>query len=175
MLKLGLLAVLSTVAMIGTAEAQWLTSKSENPFDGVDMHIAMTAQRGVAFGYRCQSDGKGASLVFIVPDVDADTKTAAAMNLASVKLAVIVDKDARIELDADVDALAGDGSLPSFRLIASGDGVADLAQRMAAAKSRIAVAVSLHGNTFSPTIFGVQGSRRAVEATMGRCGVKPAS
>lgn len=154
------------VILSAPVDAQWLHQQGEDdPFAGGRQQLAITvSSMGVLAAFRCTS-ADDLSLLFVSTEKpDEDTREIAAK--LPTKLLVIVDDEPKTELDASVDTTPqGD----RFRFTATGEGIAVLARKTAAAKRRFAVAVELLGQRLSSQAFGVSGSRRAIEALIRGC------
>jgi hypothetical protein len=163
-MKVAAFAIVLVMSAVSPASAQWLHNAEDDPFKGKATHVAMTAKAGQFAGFRC-SGQDDLALLFSIPEKVTSDATKL-LNLASLKLLVIVDDLPKIELDAEMQ-ITPDGN--TYRLEADSDEVAKIVHAVAGAKRRFAVASEMMGKTFYSTVFGVDGSRSALNKLISGC------
>lgn len=156
------------LALSSSAKAQWLhTTGDEDPFKKGREHLAVTMRAGEMVGFRCTTKDDIA-LVFVPGErpKPSDATTMAAIKLLPVKLLVIIDDGEKLELDAAIDETP---SGESYRYTATGDQLHKVAQAVAGARRRFAVAIEFMDQVLGSRVFGVAGSQRAVGGLIKGC------
>lgn len=158
----------------GPARAEWFSTGDDNAFSKEQQRWAFTmASSGAAFGFRCDgSDIDKAGLVFVMVETIDDTQ-AAAINLMSPQLAVIIDDGKRRDFPAQLDTV----SLPTgkrLRAFTVGAEAVAMAAEVAGARRRVSVAMALAGKVLHATNFSSRGSRREIDKAFAACGLQPA-
>lgn len=162
-MMLALIAMLSGAA---PAAAQWFHEKGEDdPFVGGAINLAFgVASSGESLVFRCTSRK---DLAFLYLSIEKPMpEHVALLSLMTARLLVIVDDDPQRVYVAEIDTTP-DGD--RYRFTALARDLSDLADRVAAAKRRLAVAVELNGERLYSTAVGVRGSRAAISKLVSGC------
>lgn len=157
--------IVSGSLLVSPAYAAWGYIDNEDAFSDETTHIAVGAEGGYGFGFRCQS-GDDLVVIFITPEsVDSDlTHT---LNAASPELLVRVDKETALTLPTKFE-VNNDGNLSA--LTSEGE-LSDLARSVAGAGERVAVAIQILGERMHVKDFSVSGSTNAVDQLIEGCGL----
>lgn len=151
----------------GSAQAQWIHQAEDNPFEKTKQHLAISARSGSLLGFRCTSEDDVALIMATTEKVERENR--ASLALMPVKMLVIIDDADKVELDAEFDVTPEGDRL---RVTSTGDNVLPILKSAMMAKKRFAVAFEMMGKVFGSTIFGVDGSRRAIEKLVVGCKLK---
>lgn len=157
--------VVSASLLVAPAYADWGYIDNEDAFSDETTHIAVGAEGGYGFGFRCKSS-EDLVVIFITPEsVDSDlTHT---LNSASPELLVRVDKEPALTLATKFD-VNNDGNLSA--LTAEGN-LSELVKSVSGAGERVAVAIQVLGERMHVKDFSVSGSTNAVNQLIEGCGL----
>lgn len=152
-------------AMPAEAFAQWFHTGKESAFGSGDVHVAATALDGRGFGVRCT--GYKMEMLFTTQDKSVGEDDVEAFNKVNPKIRVRIDDDPIDVIDAEYVIFEG-----ALGAIADTNG--PMLRRLAGAKRRVAVVMTILGQDYHETIFNVRNSRKAIEKMMAGCGLGPA-
>ncbi len=161
-MRLCVLAFVLT-AFTGPASAQWIYQSAESAFGNGGTQI-MLAPAGyeTALGLRCLKE-KSLEIVYMTNDSSFDSDTTKIANMTTPKLMLRIDQNDPKELDSKI-FLTDDGNA---MFVAEADN--ELLNEIGDAKTRIAVAVSLLGETYHENKVGVRGTRKNVDKLISGC------
>jgi hypothetical protein len=151
------------------ASAQWVHSAGEDdPFAGGALQLAMSfSEMGEMVAFRCTTS---ADLAFMYVSMEKPTDDLAA-NLPTFAagkpaLLVVVDDDPVVRLPAAIEITPDHERL---RYVAVGAAVAPLAQRVGAARKRVAIAFEFNGQRVQSTAVNVRGSKSVMSKLVTAC------
>jgi len=167
-----LVALLGGAALCNAASAEWVhTASEDDPFAGGAQQFAGgQSDRGEMVMFRCTSRDDLALLFISIekPSEDIASQLDEMSTVGKPKLLVIIDNDPVVTLPAIVSMTP---DRERYRYEAEGGELLTLAQRAAAAKRRVAVAVEFFGQRIYSTAVNVRGSRRAMDKLLKGCAI----
>ena len=156
------LVCLSAVA----ANAVWIHTKTEDPFQG-DTHLAFAGgSSGYGVGFRCQAGPEtNLTIIFTTPE-RMSTDNAAVLGSMPVSLLVIADDQPKVTLEGKADT-AGDEN--NLRIYSEEPQVGQLVKAALAARRRFAIAAEMVGKIVHSHSFDLSGSTKAITELMQAC------
>ena len=144
------------------AAAQWKYQLNESAFTAEGVNIAMTANAGYAFGFRCQ--GQDMEVLFLTNSNSFTNESLGASSLAPPQLLVRVDDHAVIEMNISLVENGGKSGAIGYVEM-------ELANAVRNAKKRIAVALRILGEIQHEEWFDVVDSTIAIDKITAACGI----
>ncbi len=160
MRSLTFLSIVLLLLTVSSAQAQWASQEIEDPFGDDHITGAFTARSGKGLVVRCVGTSR-LELMFM-PNESGDESVALMANTMGLKILIRIDKDKVDSLEAATHSSDG-------KIVTVADIEPALADRMAAAKKRIAAVAEMAGQKIGSVSFGVKGSRRHISKVLKAC------
>lgn len=140
--------------------AQWLSQEIEDPFGSDNIVGALTANAGKGLIVRCVGESR-LELMFM-PNEQGDESVASMANTLGLQILLRIDKDPIDTLDAVTHS-------NNDKIVAVASIDLSLAQRMAAAKQRIAAVAEMAEQKIGSVSFGISGSGKHIGKVIEAC------